>query len=134
MNLRTKDRRKGGEHGMTSMTDIIFIWLMFFMMTSTLTAPSALNLELPGKSTSNAEKVKDRLSDIGIEADGAFLFNRRASSYLLIQDQLKAMRNGTLETVYVTVSPSPDAPVESVVKIMDLTYQLGINAILNTAE
>ena len=134
MNLRKRDREHSGEHGMNSMTDIIFILLMFFMMTSTLTAPSALNLMLPGNSKTTANKAKERLTDVGIESDGSYLLNGRLSSLLLVQDQLKALRANTLEDVFVTVSPSPEAPVENVVEIMDLTYQLGINAILNTVE
>lgn len=134
MNLRNRERRGGGEHGMNSMTDIIFILLMFFMMTSTLTAPSALNLQLPGNSKTTANKAKERLTDVGIEPDGSYLLNGRLASLLMVQDQLKSLRAGSLEDVFVTVSPAPEAPVEKVVEIMDLTYQLGINAILNTAE
>lgn len=134
MNLRNRDKEKGGEHGMTSMTDIIFILLMFFMMTSTLTAPSALNLQLPGKSTTAATKVKERLTDIRIEADGSYLLNGSTSDVLGVQEKLKSLTSANFETVYVTVSPAPEAPVENVVEIMDITYQLGINAILNMAE
>ena len=134
MNLRNRDREGKGEHGMNSMTDIIFILLMFFMMTSTLTAPSALNLLLPGNSATTANKAKDKLIDVGIEADGSYSLNGRLASLLLVQEQLKSLRENSLEDVYVTVSPSPEAPVENVVEIMDITYQLGINAILNTLE
>lgn len=134
MNLRNRNRERSGEHGMNSMTDIIFILLMFFMMTSTLTAPSALNLMLPGNSATTANKAKDQLIDVGIEADGSFLINGRGASLIFVQDQLKSLRENSLEEVYVTVSPSPEAPVEKVVEIMDLTYQLGIGAILNTLE
>ena len=134
MNLRNRERNRSGEHGMNSMTDIIFILLMFFMMTSTLTAPSALNLQLPGNSKTTANKAKERLIDVAIEPDGSYLLNGRSSSLLLVQDQLKALRANSLEDVFITVSPAAEAPVENVVEIMDLTYQLGINAILNTAE
>lgn len=134
MNLRNRDRDHGGEHGMNSMTDIIFILLMFFMMTSTLTAPSALNLQLPGKSNATAKKADEQLIDVGIDGDGSYLLNGRLASLMLVQDQLKELRATKLEEVYVTVSPSPEAPVENVVEIMDLTYQLGITAILNTVE
>lgn len=134
MNLRNRDRERSGEHGMNSMTDIIFILLMFFMMTSTLTAPSALNLMLPGNSATTANKAKDKLIDVGIEEDGTYSLNGRLASLMLVQEQLKSLRESSLEEVYVTVSPSPEAPVENVVEIMDLTYQLGISAILNTLE
>lgn len=134
MNLRNRDREHSGEHGMNSMTDIIFILLMFFMMTSTLTAPSALNLMLPGNSATTAKKAKDKLIDVGIEEDGSYSLNGRLASLILVQEQLKSLRENSLEEVFVTVSPSSEAPVENVVEIMDLTYQLGITAILNTLD
>ena len=36
------------EFNMSSLTDIIFLLLIFFMLTSSLVSPNALNLRLPG--------------------------------------------------------------------------------------
>ncbi len=134
MRLREK-REISSELGMSSMTDIIFILLIFFMMVSTLVHPSALNLTLP----SNASAVKkpattERLDDIGITASGSFILNGVTNKPELIKSFLE--RNISKKRDYkVTVSPDSKAPVEKVVQILDMTQSLGITSILHaTAE
>ena len=130
MRLREK-REISSELGMSSMTDIIFILLIFFMMVSTLVHPSALNLTLP----SNAVKVNkpattERFDDIGITASGSFILNGVTNKPELIKSFLE--RNIAKKRDYkVTVSPDSKAPVEKVVQILDMTQALGITSILH---
>ena len=132
MILREK-KELSGEMGMTSMTDIIFILLIFFMMVSTMTHPSALNLSLPGNSKTSTKPVKtERLDDIGITASGNFIFNNVTTSLDKIKGYL--VRNKGKKADYkVTVSPDTKAPVEKVVKVLDMTQSLDINSILQAS-
>jgi biopolymer transport protein ExbD len=51
--MAIKKRGKvNAEFNMSSLTDIIFLLLIFFMLTSSIVIPNALNLQLPGKKTS----------------------------------------------------------------------------------
>lgn len=134
MELRTKKGHSSGELGMSSMTDIIFILLMFFMMTSTLTAPSALNLTLPGKSKTASKIPHDRMNDISIKGNGSYLLNGRPADIATIQRILEKEVQISSKKINITISPSPEAPVESVVAVMDITTKLGINAILSTED
>ncbi|MFM9952070.1 MAG: ExbD/TolR family protein, partial [Saprospiraceae bacterium] len=45
-----KRSKVSSQFNMSSLTDIIFLLLIFFMLTSTVVAPNALNLKLPGSS------------------------------------------------------------------------------------
>ena len=132
MILREK-KELSGEMGMTSMTDIIFILLIFFMMVSTMTHPSALNLSLPGNSKTTTKPIKtERLDDIGITASGNFIFNNVTTPLDKIKGYL--VRNKGRKTDYkVTVSPDSKAPVEKVVKVLDMTQSLDINSILQAS-
>ena len=132
MGLREK-KELSGEMGMSSMTDIIFILLIFFMMVSTMTHPSALNLSLPGNSKTSTKPVKtERLDDIGITASGNFIFNNVTTPLDKIKGYL--VRNKGKKTDYkVTVSPDTKAPVEKVVKVLDMTQSLDINSILQAS-
>ena len=132
MILREK-KEISGEMGMTSMTDIIFILLIFFMMVSTMTHPSALNLSLPGNSKTSTKPLKtERLDDIGITASGNFIFNNVTTPLDKIKGYL--VRNKGRKTDYkVTVSPDSKAPVEKVVKVLDMTQSLDINSILQAS-
>jgi biopolymer transport protein ExbD len=130
MNLR-KRKEISGEMGMQSMTDIIFILLMFFMMTSTLVHPSALNLSLPAspKSTKKPVVHKDKMDDIAITATGGFLLNGKTTALEAIKNTLKANRSKKSDYT-ITVSPDVKAPIEHVVAILDVTQQMDINSIL----
>jgi biopolymer transport protein ExbD len=132
MRLREK-KELSGEMGMTSMTDIIFILLIFFMMVSTMTHPSALNLSLPGNSKTSTKPIKtERLDDIGITASGNFIFNNVTTPLDKIKGYL--VRNKGKKTDYkVTVSPDTKAPVEKVVQVLDMTQSLDINSILQAS-
>lgn len=129
--MRLRERQEiNGEMGMSSMTDIIFILLIFFMMVSTLVNPSALNLSLPGNSKTSRKPINtQRLDDIGISSSGNFIFNGTTMPIEKIRPVLE--RNRTRSAEYkVTVSPDSKAPVEKVVQILDLTQSLSINSIL----
>jgi biopolymer transport protein ExbD len=135
MGLRTK-KHISGEMGMSSMTDIIFILLMFFMMTSTLTMPSALSLALPSSNPTPPIKVqtKDKLTHVNILSDGAFMLDGTAAKIEEIESKLKEDITKSKDQVNILVSPSNASPVESVVTILDLTHKLSVNAILDLQE
>ncbi len=130
MRLREK-REISSELGMSSMTDIIFILLIFFMMVSTLVHPSALNLTLPSNAkVVNKPATTERLDDIGITASGGFILNGVTNTPAAIKAFLE--RNLIKKKDYkVTVSPDTKAPVEKVVQILDMTQSLGITSILH---
>ena len=48
-----KRAKVSAEFSMSSLTDIIFLLLIFFMLTSSVVVPNALNLQLPGQSKKN---------------------------------------------------------------------------------
>jgi biopolymer transport protein ExbD len=130
MSLRKK-KELNGEMGMSSMTDIIFILLIFFMMVSTMVHPSALNLSLPGNPKTNRKPAStDKLDDVGISASGSFLLNGSTMDLARIGRFLETnkLKNNTFK---VSVSPDSKAPVEKVVEVLNLTERLAITSILH---
>jgi biopolymer transport protein ExbD len=130
MSLRTR-KELNGEMGMSSMTDIIFILLIFFMMVSTMVHPSALNLSLPGNPKTNRKPVStDKLDDVGISASGSFLLNGSTMDLARIRRFLESnkLKNSTFK---VSVSPDSKAPVEKVVDVLNMTEALSITSILH---
>lgn len=118
---------------MSSMTDIIFLLLIFFMLTSNLVAPNALNLKLPGKG--NPTVSSSNIPDVSIERSGVFKLNGRNISESNLKTALSRLSNsGGGKPLDITISPEPNTPVEHVVTVMDIAMQLKINAILATEE
>ncbi len=130
MNLRKRDKEIHGEEAMQSMTDIIFILLMFFMMTSTLVHPSALNLSLPSSPQKSTKPVvKERLTEVGVSATGNFIFDGKVTEIAAIKEKLLAAQR-TKTDLTIVVAPDRKAPVEKVVEILDFTQSKNITSIL----
>ena len=66
-----KRNKANAEFNMSSLTDIIFLLLIFFMLTSSMVVPNALNLKLPGNSKSSTE-LKAPPTNISIKRDGSY--------------------------------------------------------------
>ncbi len=116
---------------MSSLTDIIFLLLIFFMLTSTLVSQNALNLKLP---SSASKTVAPQSVAISIEKQGDFYFNgkRMGISDLgkNLRREVKAAGKGSNTTV--TIFAERGTPIEYVVQVMDLANQNKVQAILAT--
>lgn len=118
---------------MSSMTDIIFLLLIFFMLTSNLVAPNALNLKLPGKSTSRSTD-DDALPDVSIGSDGQFYMDGRRMDASGLDREFASLSKRKGKGFSILLSPDNQAPVEHVVVVMDLALKYDANAILASAD
>lgn len=129
-----KRAKVSAEFSMSSLTDIIFLLLIFFMLTSTLVAPNALNLKLPGKSNTTSVSNKS-IPDIAITRAGDYELDGRRIKFGNLETAIKrlkrAEKGGKLD---ITISPHPDAPVDNLVEIMDMAMRLQVNAIMAMEE
>jgi len=126
-----KRSRVSAEFNMSSLTDIIFLLLIFFMLTSTVVAPNALNLKMPGRADTPSQPSNSRLDDVRIDNNGAFYFNSRRIDVAELETRLSAKANGNYSML---ISPDKRAPVEGVVTVMDMAMRLGINGVLAAEE
>jgi biopolymer transport protein ExbD len=117
---------------MSSLTDIIFLLLIFFMLTSNLVSPNALNLKLPGKG--NPTTVSSKIPDVSITTSGTFYLNGRRISIGNLERALRRLSVSRTRQLNMTISPAQGVPVEHVVAVMDVAMRLGINAILATPK
>ena len=122
-----KRSKVSAEFNMSSLTDIIFLLLIFFMLTSTVVAPNALNLKLPGRADTPPSPSTERLDEVRIDDGGSFFFNDRRISV----GELEAQLRGRAGTGYsMLIAPDRHAPVEGVVTVMDMAMRLDINGVL----
>ncbi|MCO6484309.1 MAG: biopolymer transporter ExbD [Saprospiraceae bacterium] len=121
------------EFSMSSLTDIIFLLLIFFMLTSNLVAPNALNLKLPGKSKSLSTS-KDDMPDIAVDQNGQFFIGGRKVDPQGLERELASLQRRKGKGFSILLSPDKKAPVEQVVIVMDLALQYDANAILASGD
>ncbi|MCW0484609.1 ExbD/TolR family protein [Gaoshiqia sediminis] len=118
---------------MSSMTDIVFLLLIFFMVTSTLIAPNALKLLLPESNNQTAAKP---ITTISITSDLKYYINVDGKLNRIAFHEIEpALQKsiGNIDDVYVSLHADKSVPVEQVVKIMNIAKRNKYKMILATA-
>lgn len=120
---------------MASMTDIVFLLLLFFMISSTLVAPNALKLLLPESNNQTAAKP---VTTISITQDLKYFVNDNGTvkrvNFNEIEPFLK--RNYPLkgnDDIYISLHAEKSVPWEEVVKIMNIARKNKYKLIAATA-
>ncbi len=132
MGLKKKSK-VSAQFNMSSLTDIIFLLLIFFMLTSSLVAPNALNLKLPGSSRTRVESASD-MDDVAISRSGNFYLNGKRIGLQELENALSRRARQTRGKMNMTITPARGTPVEHVVSVMDIAMRNNINGILATEE
>ncbi|MCM8567751.1 MULTISPECIES: biopolymer transporter ExbD [Christiangramia] len=115
MNLRGRNKISP-EFSMSSMTDVVFLLLIFFMLTSPVITPEALDLILPkakGKTT-----TKQTLS-VSITKDLQFYINSERVSNSALESTLKSRLAGE-ENPTIILRAEEGVPIEKAVNVMDI--------------
>lgn len=113
---------------MSSMTDIVFLLLIFFMISSTLVHPNALKLLLP---QSNSQTSAKPITSVSITADKNFYLETvpvtlNQLEYLL-QQKMKEQEDPT-----IALHVDKSVPMEEVVKVMNIAKDNKYKLILAT--
>lgn len=126
-----KRNKVSAEFNMSSLTDIIFLLLIFFMLTSTLVSPNALNLKLPG---SNSKTVAPSTISVSVVSDGTFFVNTDQVAQKQLQAYIASeiAKEEQPEKATIVINAELGTPVEHVVAIMDVARILKVGAILAT--
>lgn len=114
---------------MSALTDIIFLLLIFFMLTSSVVAPNALNLKLPGSSNARPAEASS-IANVSIRSDGSYYFDGKRIDVANMEERFKRIGGSSKPTI--TISPAADAPIENLVEVMDLAMRSNVEAILAT--
>ena len=126
MNLKP-DRQDDIELNLTPLIDVVFLLLIFFMVSTTFEKQAKLKVQLPSASTQ--AQVEDQKSVvIGIDAKGHYYINDRQvvnTSLETLKVAIKKITNGNTDIV-VTLRADAKTPHQSVVTAMDAASQLGL--------
>ena len=124
-----KRNQVSAEFNMSSMTDIIFLLLIFFMLTSSIVAPNALNLKLPGSSTKTPPSQRD-IDELVIGKGGNFELNGTDYSLEELQGRLTSLANESSGKASVIIVPKKGVETQHVAAVMDMARALDIQGIL----
>ncbi|MFW6289796.1 MAG: ExbD/TolR family protein [Mariniphaga sp.] len=119
---------------MSSMTDIVFLLLIFFMVTSTLVAPNALKLLLPQSNNQTAAKP---ITTISVTKDLKYYINDEGDlkrvEFREIEPFLQNRYGVGNEDIFISLHAEKSVPWDEVVKIMNIARKNKYKLIAATA-
>ncbi len=120
------------EFSLAAMIDVIFLLLMFFMLTSKFVTPNALNLQLP---SSSATTMASPSLAVSIKATGEFYIDTKitpeGSLLQALEAKMKSLGKPPKETT-ITVVAERGTSIENVVTVLDIANKLQVKTILAT--
>jgi len=114
------------EFSMASMSDLVFLLLIFFMLTSTLVSPNAIKLLLPSSSSKTLAK---QTTTVYINNLNQFFVNETSATDQNLQQLLTQSLIGQTDGVIV-IRADRTVPVQYVVTVIDAVNQM--NELLKT--
>jgi biopolymer transport protein ExbD len=126
MRIGKNKNKVSTEFNMSSMTDIVFLLLIFFMLTSTMVTTNALDLVLPkGKGKTDSNKS----ISVSIDKDLVFFIDKDKIDETQLEAQLLSMLEGQ-ENKAIVLRAEKSVPHEKVVYVMDIAYRNQIKMVV----
>ena len=125
MNIRGRNK-VSPEFNMSSMTDIVFLLLIFFMLTSTMVTTNALDLVLPkakGKTDSNKN------ISVSINKDLEFFIDKDKVQEAELEARLLALFSNKEDKALI-LRAEEGVPIEKAVNVLDIANRNQIKVVL----
>lgn len=123
-------KREAVDVNLTPLIDVVFLLLIFFMVSTTFTKDSRLTLQLP-EAQSDEITQEPKMIEVVVSADGSYAINGR----LLVNDSIKTLMSAiaeisdTNEQLPFVITADQDARHQSVIRVYDAAGRLGFTKI-----
>ncbi|HRJ53244.1 MAG TPA: biopolymer transporter ExbD [Candidatus Thiothrix moscowensis] len=128
MKFRTRERTHSGVD-LTSLIDVVFMLLIFFMVTTTFDKNAELKIELPTASNTASTAVQDKL-ELLIDGQGRYYINGREvlnnQPETLFQAMSQTLEDLGNNTPPLVISADANVDYQAVVTAMDIAGRLGL--------
>lgn len=135
MKFRRNRQRENVDINLASLIDVVFVLLLFFVVTTTFTRETQLRVELPeATSAERAPADQGKLVEITISAEGVYSVN----NHLLPKSDLATLseaidrESGGDNTLPLAISADGKTPHQAVVTAMDAAGKLGFSQLRMT--
>lgn len=127
MQFKTSTPEDEPHVNLTPLIDVVFLLLIFFMISTTFKRESELNVDLPKAAAQPTESKKESINLI-IDRQGRFFVNRRMVVNSQVTTLMSALRKviGGEKDISLTISADAMTPHQYVITAMDAARQLGI--------
>ena len=130
MNLRPGHKEENVEINLTPLIDVVFLLLIFFMVSTTFDRHARLKVSLPESSAKATQQQNEPLV-LSIDAKGNYFINERQ----VVNTSLETLKRAIQKTVgdekaikdaALVLRADANTPHQSVVRAMDAASQLGM--------
>lgn len=119
---------------MASMTDIIFLLLLFFVISSTMSSPNDIKLNLPQSKASSSTKAV--IAKVSIDGQGNyFVATGNSKPEAIAPELLESYILSLVEqdtTTYIALHADQDIAYKEVVKVLDIANQHKLKLVIAT--
>ena len=136
MQLRVSGKSDDHEISLTSLIDVVFLLLIFFMVSTTFEHQAVLKVDLPEAKNVTAPEDQPNSFELVIDAKGQFYLNDRQ----LLDGKRSTLEAAFIEaagddrTIPVILRADAETPHHFVVTAMDVTAQLGFKRLSIATE
>ena len=130
MNLRPSNSEKRVELNITPLIDVVFLLLIFFMVSTTFNRESELQINLPRASPGSVD-LPDELVEIVIARDGSYVIGGKAlrDRHPMTVQQALADAVGDDDERTVVLRADAETPHQAVITAMDAARKLDISGL-----
>jgi len=111
---------------LTPLIDVVFLLLIFFMVSTTFTKESHLEIDLP-EASGDPQPQNAAQIDVVVDAQGSYSVNGKQ----LINNQLETLRraledsSGGVTDIPFVITGDADSSYQAIISVMDTASQLG---------
>jgi len=133
-----KRNKASAEFNLSSLTDIVFLLLIFFMLTSSLASPNVKNLKRP---MSNSKTPSPQNIALSVTAEGEYFLESEKLNFEDLDARLKTridqergenIKKGIKDEVTIVLNVAAEEKTGTIVKIMSLSNKHKARLILAT--
>lgn len=123
-------RREAVDVNLTPLIDVVFLLLIFFMVSTTFSKESRLTLQLP-EAEADAVPTENRMIEVVVSADGSYAINGQS----LVNSQLKTLMSAIAKVsdsnaqLPFVITADKDARHDAVIRVYDAAGRLGFTQI-----
>lgn len=127
MKLRTV-KREPPDLNITPLIDVVFLLLIFFMVSTTFDKESRIKINLPAAATQDSEEKEVPIIDITVDQAGTFYVNEEEVINTDPETLKKAIAKISVDDPQqvLVITADAEADYQSVMTVMDVSRQLGI--------
>lgn len=128
MNIRTRRQSSANLVDVTPLIDVVFLLLIFFMVSTTFDKETRLKVDLPEASTEASARPAEEKIEIIIDSKGRFFVNDEELIRHDLHTLKKALWNITQgrPDIPVVITGDKSAPYQAAMTVLDAAGQMGL--------